>query len=158
MARRRTDSEIKRRMWSALLFAAMKHHNASKEHGMLTAIAKDAGVSKASVSEWKARKSYPEDFTLRKLADLYRVSADSISGYTDSSDDHGPPDELLKRAADMTEAIVEELIPNGSTNQFLTVMRRAHELILSDKSDVEAHGILFDEVRKMKKDGDTQNS
>lgn len=153
MARRRTDDDIKRRMWAALLLAAMKHHRTDKEHGMLTAISKDAGVSKASVSEWKTGKSYPEDFTLRKLASLYGVSADSISGYSDSEESYGPPDELLKRAADMTEAIIEELIPEGTTEQFLTVMRRAHELILSDKSDAEAHGILFEEVRKMKRDG-----
>jgi len=154
MARRRTDDDIKRRMWSALLAAAMKHHQTDKEHGMLTSIAKDAGISKASVSEWKTGKSYPEDFTLRKLASLYGVSADSISGYSDSDESYGPPDEILKRAADMTSAIVEELLPNGSTDQFLTVMRRAHELILENKSDAEAHGILFDEVRKMKRELD----
>ncbi|CAN0155206.1 unnamed protein product [Ectocarpus sp. 12 AP-2014] len=153
MARRRTDDEIKRRMWGALLIAAMKYHKTTKEHGMLTAIAKDADVSKASVSEWKMGKSYPEDFTLRKLANLYGVSADSISGYSDSKESLGPPDELLKRAADMTEAIVEELLPNGTTEQFLTIMRRAHELILLETADNEAHGILFEEARRMKRDG-----
>ena len=153
MARRRTDDDIKRRMWSALLAAAMKHHNTDREHGMLTAIARDAGVSKASVSEWKTGKSYPEDATLRKLAGLYRVSAESLSGYSSNDEEYGPPDELLARAADITQSIIEELLPNGSSAQFISVMRRAHEIILEGKEDAEARGILFEEVRQMKREG-----
>lgn len=151
MARRRTDEVIKRRMWSALLRSAMHYHGASAERGMITRIAEDAGVSKASVSEWKGAVSYPEDATLRKLADLYRVSAESLSGYSTNQEEYGPPDELLARAADITQSIIEELLPNGSSAQFINVMRRAHEIILEGKEDAEARGILFEEVRKMKR-------
>lgn len=152
MARRRTDDVIKRRMWSALLRSAMDYHNATAERGMITRIAQDAGVSKASVSEWKHATSYPEDATLRRLASLYRVSSEYLSGYKDSTEDYGPPDIMLTRAADITESIIEELLPQGSVEQFVRVMRRAHELVLEGKQDAEVRGTLFEEVRAMKRE------
>lgn len=152
MPRRRPDDTVKARMWAALLKAAKAHHSHPSDHGMLTLIANDAGVSRSSVWEWKKGLSYPEDDTLRKLADLYHVPWEGIAGYDAGVEEVGPPVELLDRAADVTELIIEELLPDGSTRQFMGVMRRAHELLLEGMSDAEVSYQLMREVRQKKKD------
>ncbi|MBS9405681.1 helix-turn-helix transcriptional regulator [Halomonas sp. TRM85114] len=68
-------------MWTALLRAAKRHHGQVADRGLVTLIARDAGVSKAAVSDWKKLGNYPEASTLRRLADLYRVSAEELSGF-----------------------------------------------------------------------------
>lgn len=146
MPRRRPDDAVKSAMWGALLEAAKRHHNHPADHGMVTVIARDAQVSKASVSEWKNLISYPEDATLRRLADLYQVSAESISGYKQPDyEGFGAPDELLRRASDLTADVCATLLPEGSVHQFVAVMNRAHELLLDGHSDDEALGKLFRE-------------
>lgn len=158
MPRRKPDDAVKSRMWAALLKAAKRHHQQDVDRGMVTRIAEDAGVSKASVSEWKRGRNYPEDATLRRLADLYGVSAEALSGYPPVLTDrelesrYGPPDEMLRRAADITELVVTELLPSGTTEQFVDVMRRAHELLAEGASDSEARGQLFLEVSQMKRE------
>lgn len=157
MPRRKPDDEVKARMWSALLRAAKRYHQQDADRGMVTRISEDAGVSKASVSEWKNSRNYPEDATLRRLADLYGVSAEMLSGYPpmlteqDLADRYGPPDEMLRRAADITEMVVVELLPDGTTDQFVEVMRRAHELLAEGASDSEVRGQLFLEVSQRKR-------
>ena len=116
---------------------------------MITLIARDAGVTKASVSEWKRGSSYPEDATLRRLADRYGVSVTAIAGYNEPLDDLGPPDELMRRASDITEQVLTRLMPNAELEQFIQVAGRANELILAGKSDNEVKGELFDLVSEM---------
>jgi transcriptional regulator with XRE-family HTH domain len=79
MPRRKPDNLVKERMWTALIKAAKSYHRHDADRGMVTKIAADAGVSKASVSEWKNKGNYPEEATLRRLASLYNVSAESLS-------------------------------------------------------------------------------
>lgn len=118
---------------------------------MSTQIAKDAGVSKASVSEWKTGRSHPSDATLRRLATLYGVSASELVGYAPVPGEYGKPDEILNRAADITELVISELLPDGTSEEFLTVMRRAHELLAQGRSDAEVRGVLLYEVSQRKK-------
>jgi len=146
----RPDDDVKERMWSALLKAAKRHHQHDADRGMVTLIARDAGVSRASVSEWKNKRNYPADESLRRLADLYGVSAEALSGYTPGMDvfgtHYGPPDELLRTATDITEQVIKTLMPDASLDQFISVARRANELMVQGISNNEVRGILFDEV------------
>ncbi|MDX1488276.1 MAG: helix-turn-helix transcriptional regulator [Acidiferrobacterales bacterium] len=151
MARRRPDDLIKQRMWAALLKAAQRHHDHPAEYGMITLIARDAGVTKASVSEWKRGSSYPEDATLRRLADLYRVPVTAIAGYDEPLNDLGPPDKLMRSAADITEQVLSRLLPDAGLEEFMQVTTRANELILDGKSDQEVKGELFDLVPEIQK-------
>ncbi|WP_163557542.1 helix-turn-helix transcriptional regulator [Halomonas sp. NO4] len=161
MPRRKPREAIKAAMWESLLAAAKSYHNHPDSHGMVTIIANDAGVSKATVSEWKNLISYPEDATLRRLATLYGVTAESVSGYTSFAptgyEKLGPPDELLHRAADLTEMVCSVLLPDGSVDDFVSVMNRAHELLLDGMSDAEARGQLFYEIGVKRKDGQEDN-
>jgi transcriptional regulator with XRE-family HTH domain len=149
--RYRPDDQVKRRMWAALLRAAKRHHGAVADRGMVTQIAKDAGVSKAAVSDWKNQGNYPEASTLRRLADLYRVSAEELSGYAEEergSAPYGPPDELLRISMDITEEMLGRLQPGASMREILGVARRAHDLFMQGLSEKEVKGTLYDELTK----------
>jgi len=150
MPRHKPDTATSERMWSALLHAAKRHHGVDKDFGMTTVIAKDAGVTKGSVSNWKTGRTFPSGEAIRRLADLYGVSAQHLAGEDVPSGKFGPPDDLLRRAGDITELVVTELLPNGTTDQFLGVMRRAHELLLQGRPDSDVRGQLFLEVSRQK--------
>lgn len=149
MPRMRPDDLVKERMWSALLKAAKRHHQHDADRGMVTLIAKDAGVSKASVSEWKNKGNYPAEETLRKLSGLYGVSSESLSGYIDRDvlkGSYGPPDEMLERSVTITRQVLKTLLPDATLDQFIAVSRRANQLIIEGRSDAEVRGYLFDEI------------
>lgn len=151
MTRRRPSPDERAATWLSLLQAAKRYHRQDGDRGMSTLIAKDAGVTKASVSEWKNGHSHPSDATVRRLAGLYGVSASELVGYPPVPGAYGKPDEILNRAADITELIVSELLPNGSSEEFLVVMRRANELLIQGKGDAEVRGQLLLEVSRRKK-------
>jgi transcriptional regulator with XRE-family HTH domain len=149
MPRRKPDNLVKERMWTALLKAAKSYHRHDADRGMVTKIAADAGVSKASVSEWKNKGNYPEEATLRRLASLYNVSAESLSGYNDRdvmAEHYGPPDEMLERSVTITRQVLKTLLPDATLDQFVAVTRRANELIVEGRSDAEVRGYLFNEL------------
>lgn len=149
MPRYRPDDQVKRRMWAALLRAAKRHHGLAADRGMVTQIAKDAGVSKAAVSDWKNAGNYPEASTLRRLADLYRVSAEELSGYIEPEPDrppYGPPNEIMRRSMDITEQMLGRLHPEANLKEILDVARRANELFLQGLSEQEVKGTLYDEL------------
>lgn len=149
MPRMRPDDQVKRRMWAALLRAAKRHHQQDADRGMVTQIAKDAGVSKAAVSDWKNGGNYPESETLRRLADLYRVSAEELSGYVEPShrpDLFGPPDPDMTRAVDLTEQVMNRMQPDASLAEFAELARYANKLILQGMGDAEVKGYLFDRL------------
>lgn len=149
MPRMRPDDQVKRRMWAALLKAAKRHHQQDADRGMVTQIARDAGVSKAAVSDWKNGGNYPEEATLRRLADLYRVSAEELSGYIEPSsrpDLFGPPDPDMTRAVDLAEQVMGRMHPNASLAEFADLARYANRLILHGMSDAEVKGYLFDKL------------
>lgn len=151
MPRKKPDEAVKQRMWAALSTAAKRYHNQDVDRGIVTRIAEDAGVSKAAVSDWKNGGNYPEESTLRKLASLYSVSAEALSGYptTVNIDDYfGPPDELMRRSVDIAEQVVNRLLPDASRSQVIEVVRRANALILEGYSDAEVRGHLFDELTR----------
>lgn len=154
MPRHDSDEEEKRIIWDRILQAALKHHGRTKEYGMQKVIATDSGAGTAAVSKWAKAKSKPERETLRKLADLYGVPFNWIQGREsgDQPKDMGPPDALLRQAAAITEAVVKELMPEGSANQFIDVMRRAHDLLLEGKNEEAAGWQLFLEFSKQKKE------
>ena len=45
--------------------------------------AKEIGINKAAVSNWKYRKNGPSDVTMQKIADYFGVSLDYLMGRTD---------------------------------------------------------------------------
>lgn len=151
MPRSRQDQSRRQLIWEAILQAAKRHHRQEEDRGMSTLIAKDAGVTKASVSEWKNLRSSPSDDTIRRLASLYGVSASELAGYAGVPGVYGAYDNLLDRAADITELIVRELLSEGSTDDFVMVMRRAHELLAQGRSDAEVRGQLLVEVSQRKR-------
>ena len=154
MPRHDSDEEEKRIIWDRILQAALKHHGRTKEYGMQKVIATDSGAGTAAVSKWAKAKSKPERETLRKLADLYGVPFNWIQGRETEGQarDMGPPDALLRQAAAITEAVVKELMPEGTASQFIDVMRRAHDLLLEGKNEEAAGWQLFLEFSKQKKE------
>ncbi len=151
MPRMRPDDLVKQRMWSALLNAAKRHHGQAADRGMVTQIAKDAGVSKAAVSDWKNGGNYPEPQTLRRLADLYRVSAEELSGYVEPSphpERYGPADEVTTTAIDIAERLLDRLEPDAGLPKFAATARRAAELLMEGQSEAEVRGTLFDELTR----------
>lgn len=155
MPRPASEEEEKRLVWERILESALKHHRRHKVYGMQKVIAQDSGAGTAAVSKWAKGKSKPERETLRRLADLYGVSMAWLSGREGAPNGdgrYGPSDQLLRSAADITELVVSELLPNGSSDQFLWVMRRAHELLLAGKSEGEARGDLLLEVSQKKRE------
>lgn len=154
MPRPASEEEEKRLIWGRILEAALKHHRRTKVYGMQKVIAADSGAGTAAVSKWAKAKSKPGRETMRDLADLYGVSLVWLQGRDDSSQadaDFGPPDALLRQAADITELVVSELLPDGTASQFIAVMRRAHELLLSGRDEDAARGQLFLEVSREKR-------
>ncbi len=155
MPRPASEEEEKRIIWDRILEAALKHHRRTKVYGMQKVIATDSGAGTAAVSKWAKAKSKPERETMRRLADLYEVSLTWLQGRDDGEASRGefaPPDTLLRQAGDITELVVSELLPEGSTDQFLWVMRRAHDLLLSGMEENAARGQLFLEVAQQKRE------
>ncbi len=107
--------EERQAMWSRILEAAMAYHGRSKAYGMQKVVATDAGLGTADVSKWAKGLSRPEPATLRRLADLYGRSAAWLEEGSEPPDygEFGPPDELLRQAADITEMAGEGLLPDG---------------------------------------------
>lgn len=159
MPRHDSDEEEKRIIWERILKAAMKHHGRTKEYGMQKVIATDSGAGTAAVSKWAKAKSKPERETLRKIADIYGVPFNWLQGREsgDQPKDMGPPDALLRQAASITEAVVKELLPEGSTNQFIDVMKRANELLLEGKNEEAAGWQLFLEFSQKKQETKGEN-
>lgn len=149
MPRRRVPEVVRQRMWAALIKAANNHHDYPTK-GIQMLIAKDAGVTKTAVSDWKKPfGNYPEDKTLRRLADTYGVSAEILSGWKEGdvlSEDFGPPDKALARSVDLAEQIAKRMIENPGLDDLLRVQRRVNELMLEGRSDQEIKGFLFDEL------------
>lgn len=156
MPRPVTREEERRLIWQRTLEAALNHHGRSKTYGMQKVIAADAGLGEAAVSKWAKNLSRPEPHIIRRLADLYGVSAAWLGGDESSADygEFGPPDALLRQAADITEMVVIELMPDAGGKDFIAVMKRSHELLLEGKSEDEAFAQLFREVRQKKKDSE----
>ncbi|MCZ0926482.1 hypothetical protein L0636_01085 [Halomonas janggokensis] len=166
MPRHDSDEEEKRIIWERILQAAMRHHGRTKEYGMQKVISADTGpegtagyVGTAAVSKWSKWKSKPERDTLRKLADIYGVPLNWLQGRegADLPKDMGPPDALLRQAASITEAVVKELLPEGTTNEFINVMKRAHELLLEGKNEEAAGWQLFLEFSQKKQETKGEN-
>lgn len=154
MPRPTSEEDEKRLIWERILEAALRHHRRTKVYGIQKVIAADSGAGTAAVSKWAKAKSKPGRATLRELADLYGVSMNWLQGRDDNGTgeaDIGPPDALLRQAADITELVVSELLPDGTTSQFIAVMRRAHDLLLSGKDEDAARGQLFLEVSREKR-------
>lgn len=153
MPRMKPDNIVKQRMWAALLKAAKRHHRQDADRGMVTRIATDAGVSKAAVSDWKNGGNYPEPSTLRRLADLYGVSAEELSGYVESPPSGPralPADDLLRRSIDITEQVLGALKPDATLAETMATARRANALLLQGCTDVEVRGYLFEELTNHK--------
>lgn len=143
MARRKPSEDEKRRMWAAISKAAMEYHNHHRERGLGVLIAEDAGVKPQSVSEWKNLSTAPSDEVLLKLAGKYGVSAEVLAGETSSISETLPASEALAKAAELTSTVAREALPEGTVEQFTSVMEKAHELIISGTGEDEAYGILF---------------
>lgn len=155
MPRPASEEEEKRLVWERILESALKYHRREKVYGMQKVIAQDSGAGTAAVSKWAKGKSKPERETLRKLADLYGVSMAWLSGregVPSGDGQYGPPDQLMRSAADITELVVSELLPEGNADQFINVMRRAHDLLLSGMDENAARGQLFLEVAQQKRE------
>ncbi|WP_445157632.1 helix-turn-helix domain-containing protein [Halomonas sp. E14] len=162
MPRPDSEEEEKRIIWERILETALRHHRRTKVYGMQKVISADTGpegsagyVGTAAVSKWAKGKSKPERETLRKLSDLYGVSMAYLSGREGAPSgegQYGPPDELLRQAGDITELVVSELLPNGTADQFLWVMRRAHDLLLEGMEEKAARGELVLEVARKKRE------
>ncbi len=141
MPRRKPDDAVKQRMWAAVLKAANHHHD-YPSRGIQTLISTDAGVSKAAVSDWKHLGNYPEEKTLRRLADTYGVSAEILSGYVEGdvlAEGFGPPDKMLTRSVNLTEQIASRMIKNPGMSDLLRVQRRVNELMLEGRSENQGH-------------------
>ncbi len=153
MPRTFTEEGERRVIWDRILESALKHHRRTKRYGMQKVIADDADLGTAAVSKWAKGLSTPEGPTLRRLADLYGVSAAWLGGDDASRGygEFGAPNELLTRAGDITELVVEELLPEGSKREMLDVMRRVHDLLIEGKSEDEVIAQLFREVAQRKK-------
>lgn len=143
MARRKPSEDEKRRIWSAISNAAKAYYNRTGERGLGVLIASDAGVKPQSVSEWKNLATAPSDAALQQLADTYGVPVETLSGQALQDSDRLPASEVLAMAAELTGTVVREALSGGSVEQFLSVMAKAHELILSGVGEDEAYGKLF---------------
>lgn len=157
MPRRRPDDAVKQRMWDALWKAAKRHHNYPRDRGMNKKIATDAGVSRTAVTDWKKLRNYPEEETLLRLADLYGVSAEVLSGYIEGDvlgEDFGPPDKMLHRSVELTRKIIKRLVPNPSLEDYVRVSTRVNELMVQGRSDEAIKGLLLDELSDDEPDSD----
>lgn len=155
MPRPASEEEEKRIVWERILEAALKHHKRTKVYGMQKVIATDSGAGTAAVSKWAKAKSKPERETLRRLADLYGVSLAYLQGRDATASgpegEFAAPDELLRQAADITDLVVSEMLPEGTGEQFIWVMRRAHDLLLDGMEENAARGQLVLDVRDQKR-------
>ncbi|MDR5858187.1 helix-turn-helix domain-containing protein [Halomonas eurihalina] len=143
MPRRKPTDEEKRRMWAAISKAAMDYHDHHQERGLGVLIADDAGVKAQSVSDWKSLKTAPSDKILIRLASKYGVSAAELAGEDAPTQAGLATDEALRLAGELTSTVTKAALPEGSVEQFSSVMEKAHELVLQGKGEDEAYGILF---------------
>ncbi len=153
MPRHRLSDELKRRRWTAILRAAMAHHDRHEERGMGKIIAEDAGVTPQSVSEWKNLKTTPEEPQLVRLASVYGVSVEELAGGPEG-DSYVKNDEFSRTSIELTGAVTKEILPEASVEQFLAIMEKAHELLLEGRTEDEAYGLLFKYAAEIRRRGE----
>jgi len=133
----------------------MEHHDHWKERGLGVLIAKDAGVSPQSVSEWKKLLTAASEPQLMRLAAVYGVSAEELSGLQperQSSDlIFEGYDEFKEKAVQLMGAVTSEVLPEGAYDEFVAIAEKAQDLLLEGRSEDEAYGILFRFVVDLKK-------
>lgn len=152
MPRPVSREDERRVIWQRVLEAAMRHHNRDKPYGMQKVISGDSGRGEAAVSKWAKGLSRPEPRVIRRLADLYGVSAGWLGGDAEFREGDYASDGILSKASDITEMVVLELLPDGSGEQFIEVMRRAQELLMEGKTEDQAFTQLFREVTQKKRE------
>lgn len=105
-------------------------------------VARSLGISRATYANWETSRTAPDPDTLRRLADYFRVSIDSLLGRT-------PPDNSTKDAAnnplptwlsnlppEMQEFVKEE------SKHGWPYLRLAHGLKMQDLSPAELQAII----------------
>ncbi|MCE8042469.1 helix-turn-helix transcriptional regulator [Halomonas daqingensis] len=147
MPRRAVPEEEKRLVWERIKGAAQKHHKHYDEHGIVSLVARDAGVTPQSAHGWKDAKTKPTMKALSKLSARYGVSLKYLEGAADDPAQTAPPDEADLRAkmvALVEEALIITAVPDDR-NMVLSLCDLALQLLQSGKDD---NAVLVELTRK----------
>lgn len=152
MAKPKVSETRAKLVWGRIWESAQHFYKGSaKQH----IIATDSDKTPQLVSKWRNGKSMPSPETLERLADKYSVSIAWLSGQ-DVEAQEGEFDrfsEASSRAFSISREIAEEVLPEGTHDQYFHLAEKAMGLALEGKDDSGIRGILFEEARRMKREG-----
>lgn len=159
MPRRPVPEEKKRLVWERIKKIAQDHYNHPVEHGIVSIIARDAGVKPQSAQGWKEAKAMPTMKALTKLASKYGVSASYLGGYVDDPQQTAPPDEAHRRSkmTELVEDVLSQMMPDAPRLFVLELCDLTLEMLDDGQDEDLILAALFRRVKAVKSgDAETQ--
>ncbi|RUR52729.1 transcriptional regulator [Vreelandella populi] len=152
MAKPKVSEARAKLIWGRIWEASSSYYEGKATQRLIAA---DSGLSYQLVTKWKKGLSMPSPETLERLADKYSVSLAWLSGQDveQQQGDYERFSDISNRAFSIAKEMVEVLLPNGTQDEYFQVIERAMELVLEGRDTAEVRGILFEEVRQMKREG-----
>ena len=151
MAKPKVSEERARLVWGRIWESASGFYDGNVTQRVIAA---DADMSYQLVSKWKKGLSMPSPETLQVLADKYSVSLAWLSGQDveQKAGDFERFNEISRRAFAISREMAEEVLPNGTQQQYFELAEKAMNLVAEGRDDAGVRGILFEEARRMKRD------
>lgn len=149
MPKRSVPEEEKRLVWDRIKRAAQKHHNHPQEHGIVTRVAEDAGVTAQSAQGWKEARTLPQMKYLSKLAAIYGVSTSFLAGYDDSPQQTAPAKDAMTRAkmVELVEDVVAQLNPTADPSLVIEMCNLALAMLENGDQEEMVLGALYKKMR-----------
>lgn len=159
MPRRSVPEEEKRLVWKRIMETARAHHEHYQKHGIVSLVARDAGVKPQSAQRWKDAKNRPSMGLLTRLAATYGVSASYLAGAVEDPQQTAPPDETQRRSkmVELVEDVLSNMMPDAPNSLVLELCDLALELLDDGQEEDLIIAALYKRV-KAAKAGEQANS
>lgn len=149
MPKRSVPEDEKKLVWDRIKRAAQERHSHPQDHGIVSLVAKDAGVTPQSAQGWKEGRTRPQMKYIAKLAAEYGVSTGYLSGLEDDPAQTAPADEAMIRAkmVELVEDVVAQLNPNADPRLVIEMCDLCLGMLKSGDAEETILGALYMKMR-----------
>lgn len=149
MPKRSVPEEEKKLVWDRIKRAAQETHNHPQDHGIVSVVAKDAGVTPQSAQGWKEGRTRPQMKYIAKLAAAYGVSTSYLAGYEEDPAQTAPADEAQMRAkmVELVEDVVARLNPNAEPSLVIEMCDICLRMLKNGDPEELILGALYNKMR-----------
>lgn len=158
MPKRSVPEEERKLVWDRIKRAAQKAHNHPQDHGIVSLVAKDAGVTPQSAQGWKEGRTRPQAKYIAKLAAEYGVSTAYLAGYENDPTQTAPADEAEMRAkmVALVEDVVEQLNPKADPKLVIEMCDLCLAMLKDNDPEELILGALYKKMRAADAAADAQ--